>query len=180
MVQSYSSKVVKLHSGLLSNGSMRPICLGLIEHLQEIEQLYEFQEFKDFLNVACSRIQGVRLKDPEIHTMLALCVTGYGFNSTTVSYLNNAAVLSLWKAFLGAISSYKLLHPSKMLDIQILLQGRSPQGFEQCHPTEEKSIDEFGIKMTKELSVNDRAKVWEIKKFAERFIISHQHKKGSL
>jgi hypothetical protein len=42
-----------------------------------------------FLNVACSKIQGVRLKDPEIHAMLALCVTGYGFNSTTVSYLNN-------------------------------------------------------------------------------------------
>ena len=30
--------------------------------------------------------------------------------------------------------------------------------------------------MTKVLSVNDRAKVWEIKKVAERFIISHQHK----
>jgi hypothetical protein len=27
------------------------------------------------------------------------------------------------------------------------------------------------------LSVNDRAKVWEIKKVAERFVISHQHKK---
>jgi hypothetical protein len=34
--------------------------------------------------------------------------------------------------------------------------------------------------MTKVLSVNDRAKVWEIKKFAERFVISHQHKKLSL
>jgi hypothetical protein len=34
--------------------------------------------------------------------------------------------------------------------------------------------------MTKVLSVNDRAKVWEIKKFAERFIISYQHKKVSL
>ncbi len=33
------------------------------------------------------------------------------------------------------------------------------------------------FKMTKVLSVNDRAKVWEIKKVAERFVISHQHKK---
>ena len=32
------------------------------------------------------------------------------------------------------------------------------------------------FKMTKVLSVNDRAKVWEIKKVAERFVISHQHK----
>ncbi len=31
--------------------------------------------------------------------------------------------------------------------------------------------------MMKVLSVNDRAKVWEIKKVAERFVISHQHKK---
>jgi hypothetical protein len=31
--------------------------------------------------------------------------------------------------------------------------------------------------MTKVLSVNVRAKVWEIKKVAERFVISHQHKK---
>jgi hypothetical protein len=29
-------------------------------------------------------------------------------------------------------------------------------------------------------SVNDRGKVWEIKKVAERFIISHQHKKVRL
>jgi hypothetical protein len=33
------------------------------------------------------------------------------------------------------------------------------------------------FKMTKVLSVNDRAKVWEIKKDAERFVISHQQKK---
>jgi hypothetical protein len=33
------------------------------------------------------------------------------------------------------------------------------------------------FKMTKVLSVNDREKVWEIKKVAERFVISHQHKK---
>jgi hypothetical protein len=33
------------------------------------------------------------------------------------------------------------------------------------------------FKMTKVLSVNDRAKVWEIKKVTERFVISHQHKK---
>jgi hypothetical protein len=33
------------------------------------------------------------------------------------------------------------------------------------------------FKMTKVLSVNDRAKVWEIKKVAERFVISHQRKK---
>jgi hypothetical protein len=33
------------------------------------------------------------------------------------------------------------------------------------------------FKMTKVLSVNDRAKVGEIKKVAERFVISHQHKK---
>jgi hypothetical protein len=33
--------------------------------------------------------------------------------------------------------------------------------------------------MTKVLSVNDRAKVWEIKKVSERFVISHQHKKLS-
>ncbi len=32
------------------------------------------------------------------------------------------------------------------------------------------------FKMTLVLSVNDRAKVWEIKKVAERFVISHQHK----
>jgi hypothetical protein len=32
------------------------------------------------------------------------------------------------------------------------------------------------FKMTKVLSVNGRAKVWDIKKVAERFIISHQHK----
>ncbi len=31
--------------------------------------------------------------------------------------------------------------------------------------------------MTKVLSVNDREKVWVIKKVAERFVISHQHKK---
>jgi hypothetical protein len=31
--------------------------------------------------------------------------------------------------------------------------------------------------MTKVLSVSVRAKVWEIKKVAERFVISHQHKK---
>ena len=31
--------------------------------------------------------------------------------------------------------------------------------------------------MTKVLSINDRAKFWEIKKVAERFVISHQHKK---
>jgi hypothetical protein len=33
------------------------------------------------------------------------------------------------------------------------------------------------FKMTKVLSVNDRAKVWEIKKVAEIFVISHQQKK---
>jgi hypothetical protein len=33
------------------------------------------------------------------------------------------------------------------------------------------------FKMTKVLSVSVRAKVWEIKKVAERFVISHQHKK---
>jgi hypothetical protein len=33
------------------------------------------------------------------------------------------------------------------------------------------------FKMTKVLSVSVRAKGWEIKKFAERFVISHQHKK---
>jgi hypothetical protein len=33
------------------------------------------------------------------------------------------------------------------------------------------------FQMTKVLSVNDRAKVWEIKKVAVRFVISHQHKK---
>jgi hypothetical protein len=33
------------------------------------------------------------------------------------------------------------------------------------------------FKMTKALSVSVRAKVWEIKKVAERFVISHQHKK---
>jgi hypothetical protein len=37
-----------------------------------------------------------------------------------------------------------------------------------------------GFKMTKVLSVNDRAKVWEIMKVAERFVISHQHKKWGL
>ncbi len=31
--------------------------------------------------------------------------------------------------------------------------------------------------MTKVLSVSVIAKVWEIKKVAERFVISHQHKK---
>jgi hypothetical protein len=31
--------------------------------------------------------------------------------------------------------------------------------------------------MTKVLSVSVREKVWEIKKVAERFVISHQHKK---
>ncbi len=36
------------------------------------------------------------------------------------------------------------------------------------------------FKMTKVLSVNNRAKVWEIKKVAERFVISHQHKKGKV
>ncbi len=36
------------------------------------------------------------------------------------------------------------------------------------------------FKMIKVLSVNDRAKVWEIKTFAERFVISHQHKKVRL
>jgi hypothetical protein len=34
--------------------------------------------------------------------------------------------------------------------------------------------------MTKVLSVNVRAKVWEIKKVAERFVISHQHNKVRL
>jgi hypothetical protein len=33
------------------------------------------------------------------------------------------------------------------------------------------------FKMAKVLSVSVRAKVWEIKKVAERFVISHQHKK---
>jgi hypothetical protein len=33
------------------------------------------------------------------------------------------------------------------------------------------------FKMTKVLSVNVREKVWEIKKVAERFVISHRHKK---
>jgi hypothetical protein len=33
------------------------------------------------------------------------------------------------------------------------------------------------FKMTKVLSVNVRAKVWELKKVAEKFVISHQHKK---
>jgi hypothetical protein len=32
------------------------------------------------------------------------------------------------------------------------------------------------FKTTKVLSVNVRAKVWETKKVAERFVISHQHK----
>jgi hypothetical protein len=32
------------------------------------------------------------------------------------------------------------------------------------------------FEMTKVLSVSVRAKVWEIKKVAERFVISHQHK----
>jgi hypothetical protein len=36
------------------------------------------------------------------------------------------------------------------------------------------------FKMIKVLSVNHRAKVWEIKKFAERFVISHQHKKSKV
>ncbi len=34
--------------------------------------------------------------------------------------------------------------------------------------------------MTKVLSVNDSAKVWEVKKVAQRFVISHQHKKVRL
>ncbi len=39
-------------------------------------------------------------------------------------------------------------------------------------------ISQQGVfKMTMVLSVNDRAKVWEIKNVAERFVISHQHKK---
>jgi hypothetical protein len=33
------------------------------------------------------------------------------------------------------------------------------------------------FKVTKVLSVNVRAKVWEIKKVDERYVISHQHKK---
>ncbi len=33
------------------------------------------------------------------------------------------------------------------------------------------------FKMTKVLSVSVRAKIWEIKKGAERIVISHQHKK---
>ncbi len=33
------------------------------------------------------------------------------------------------------------------------------------------------FKMTKVLSVHVRTKVWEIKKVAEIFVISHQHKK---
>jgi hypothetical protein len=36
------------------------------------------------------------------------------------------------------------------------------------------------FKMTKVLSVNIRAKVWEITKVSERFVISHQHKKFML
>jgi hypothetical protein len=36
------------------------------------------------------------------------------------------------------------------------------------------------FQMTKVLSVNDRAKVWEIKNIDERFVISHQHKKVRL
>ncbi len=31
--------------------------------------------------------------------------------------------------------------------------------------------------MAKVLSVNDSARVWEIKKVAKRFVVSHQHKK---
>jgi hypothetical protein len=34
--------------------------------------------------------------------------------------------------------------------------------------------------MTKVLYVHVRAKVWEIKKVAERFVILHQHKKLTL
>jgi hypothetical protein len=33
------------------------------------------------------------------------------------------------------------------------------------------------FKMAKVLSVNDSARVWEIKKVAKRFVVSHQHKK---
>jgi hypothetical protein len=36
------------------------------------------------------------------------------------------------------------------------------------------------FQMTKVLSVNDSAKVWEVKKVAQRFVISHQHKKVRL
>jgi hypothetical protein len=36
------------------------------------------------------------------------------------------------------------------------------------------------FKMTKVLYVNIRAKAWEINKVAERFVISHQHKKVRL
>ncbi len=36
------------------------------------------------------------------------------------------------------------------------------------------------FKMIKVLSVNDRAKVQELKKVAERFVVSHQHKKVRL
>jgi hypothetical protein len=36
------------------------------------------------------------------------------------------------------------------------------------------------LKKTKVLSVSVRAKVWEIKKVAERFVISHQHKKSKV
>jgi hypothetical protein len=36
------------------------------------------------------------------------------------------------------------------------------------------------FKMIKLLSVNVRAKVWEIKKVDERFVISHQHQKNEV
>jgi hypothetical protein len=64
------------------------------------------------------------------------------------------------------------------------ISGLGPEGLWQYHfvlirtlTLNVSTITTGCFQVTKVMSVNDRAKVWEIKKIDERFVISHQHKK---
>jgi hypothetical protein len=58
-----------------------------------------------------------------------------------------------------------------------VMQENALKPQDRLRPQISKPSQQGVFKMTKVLSVNGRAKVWEIKKVAERFVISHQHKK---
>ena len=87
---------------------MRPISLGMLEQLQQVEVQPSFVKFIEELKKQCKKMTGVKLIDPSLYVILVACVTGYGFNQTTVYTLNNAAVLAMWRTLIRSIETHNM------------------------------------------------------------------------
>ena len=112
---------------------MRPISLGMLEQLQQVEVQPSFVKFIEELKKQCKKMTGVKLIDPSLYVILVACVTGYGFNQTTVYTLNNAAVLAMWRTLIRSIETHNMFRAGHHIDLSALLAGRTPIGFERCH-----------------------------------------------